>query len=153
MKHIGVVSHLRLPALTTELKRFALFFDEIQIVGMDVEGIREKYRFIDPQSQAEIEFLYDQKFLSEGVLEFKSIEGLPPDLANQYAVNAEKMRISGEYMKRVHDLSDRMKQILGMMEEWKAQGEDTTPLMALYNQFARFAKEQRDCRNRPGKLL
>ena len=41
MKHIGVVSHLRLPDLPTELKRYALFFDEVQIVGMDLEEVKK----------------------------------------------------------------------------------------------------------------
>jgi hypothetical protein len=141
MKHIGVVSHLRLPDLPTELKRYALFFDEVQIVGMDSEGIRKKTKFVDAQAAAEIEYLYEKGFLKEGVFDLKSTDGLPAELAKQYQVNAYKIKIAGEYMDHVRDATPRMSQLLEMIEEWKAAGQDPEPLIGLYNRLGALVAE------------
>jgi hypothetical protein len=106
---------------------------------MDLESVREKYRFIDTQSQAELEFLYDKQFLKEGVLDVKSVEGLPSELAIQYATNVTKIGVSNEYMVHAREINVKMQDTLVMIKEWEAQGEDTTPLVALYNEFARLS--------------
>jgi hypothetical protein len=106
---------------------------------MDLESVREKYRFIDTQSQAELEFLYDKQFLKEGVLDVKSVEGLPSELAIQYATNVTKIGVSNEHMVHAREINVKMQDTLVMIKEWEAQGEDTTPLVALYNEFARLS--------------
>jgi hypothetical protein len=139
MKHIGVVSHLRLPDLPTELKRYALFFDEVQIVSMTPEAIREKNKFFDAQVAAEIDYLYENGFLKEGVFDLKSTEGLPPELAAQYALNAHRIAVANEYMDRTREISTRMSELLEMIGEWKETGEDPAPLIALYNKLAELS--------------
>jgi hypothetical protein len=139
MKHIGVVSHLRLPELPTELKRYALFFDEVQIVGMDLEEVRKKYRFLTEQEQLEIDFLYNSNFLVEGKLNLHSAANLPPDAAKVYLSNAAKMRIAGEYMEADNNIATHMQPLIQMIDEWEEQGQDSTPLKVLYNKFAEMS--------------
>jgi hypothetical protein len=137
MKHIGVTSHFRLPDLAAELKRYALFFDEVQIAGMNLERIREKTKAVDDQVAAEIEFLYERGFLKEGVIDVKSTKGLPTETAERYALNVMKMQIAGRYMKSSLDLLGSMKQLVEMIKDCRAKAEDETPLIALHNRFAR----------------
>jgi len=139
MKHIGVVSHLRLPDLPAELKRYAFFFDEVQIVGMSLEEARKKYHFLDPQAAAEIEFLYGARFLAEGKLELHSASSLKSDLAREYLVTAAKTGIAAQYLEKTYEIDKMMQDVLQLIREGKEQGQDTGPLVTLYNKFAEFS--------------
>jgi hypothetical protein len=106
---------------------------------MSVEEVRKKYRFLDEQAAAEIEFLYDAGFLAEGRFDLHSASGLRIELAQEYLVNAAKIGIASQYLEKANDIMKHMQLLLQMMGEWEEQGQDTTPLKVLYNKFAEFS--------------
>lgn len=93
MKHIGAVSHARVPDLSSGLKRYALFFDEIQIVGIGPDNLGKMKRFVDAQSIDELAYLDDAGLLAKDKISAAcSLAGLT-DLT-RIPYNASALRIA-----------------------------------------------------------
>lgn len=141
MKHIGVVSHLRMPTISSNLKKYALFLDEIQIVGVSSERLQSLRQFVDSDTLSEMEYLYEVGVVSEGKLKARNSADLDAASAEEYLENLSKLNEAKLKLEVAGRLNAIMNSLLDEVSRVTKEGGDPSELIETYNEYARSSAE------------
>jgi hypothetical protein len=141
MNHVGVVSHARLPELPSLLKRYALFFDQIRIVGVGPENLARMDRFVGPDRMAELVYLYEAGILAEGKITAHSLKGVASEDSRKIIENALQLLVAERQLDQVDDITGLLQLLMEEINSSVQRGEDTRPLIEAYNALAKALAE------------
>jgi hypothetical protein len=141
MNHVGVVSHARLAELPSLLKRYALLFDQIQIVGLGPENLGNMERFVTRDCMAELDYLYDAGILAEGKIKVRSLKGVASEDSRKIIENALQLLVAQRQLEKVDDITGLLQLLMEEIKSSDQRKEDTRQLVGVYNALVRLVAE------------